>query len=208
MRGKLLRPRDDYVKIRITPADAGKTITICLCACKRWDHPRGCGENIFPFYQCWHYLGSPPRMRGKRALAVGQIAGGRITPADAGKTTFWVDNANVGKDHPRGCGENCWIERNHVYEDGSPPRMRGKRFCVSASRLLDGITPADAGKTRSKRTQHRGSRDHPRGCGENRFVYRLVVHSSGSPPRMRGKPQCHRVRKPPAGITPADAGKT
>ena len=30
----------------ITPADAGKTVSIAAMIALAWDHPRGCGENL------------------------------------------------------------------------------------------------------------------------------------------------------------------
>ena len=45
MRGKHLHRRDDVRYTRITPADAGKTVTRCNDKVPISDHPRGCGEN-------------------------------------------------------------------------------------------------------------------------------------------------------------------
>ena len=49
-------------------------------------HPRGCGENVFSVCLYVYYVGSPPRMRGKRFGGGNQEWLWRITPADAGKT--------------------------------------------------------------------------------------------------------------------------
>ena len=86
MRGKRSEVKETIRKIRITPADAGKTpygATICP---KLQDHPRGCGENIIPHSNVALLMGSPPRMRGKRFFARIRKKTPRITPADAGKT--------------------------------------------------------------------------------------------------------------------------
>ena len=45
MRGKLADERDFDVIFRITPADAGKTLSVRLTPSAFQDHPRGCGEN-------------------------------------------------------------------------------------------------------------------------------------------------------------------
>ena len=34
-------------RLRITPADAGKTLLLRSCVIVGVDHPRGCGENVF-----------------------------------------------------------------------------------------------------------------------------------------------------------------
>ena len=111
------------------------------------DHPRGCGENVLDGTEKDETLGSPPRMRGKRGyVPVGGHDGG-ITPADAGKTRQCHLIKALGEDHPRGCGENAIPHTRILAKIGSPPRMRGKpRERVKVQRV-NGITPADAGKT-------------------------------------------------------------
>ena len=49
MRGKLGEWEQRKPIYRITPADAGKTISITSAKSVQWDHPRGCGENITSF---------------------------------------------------------------------------------------------------------------------------------------------------------------
>ena len=172
------------------------------------DHPRGCGENYDGAKGFNSAEGSPPRMRGKRMAHTRRRNCGRITPADAGKTVGRPERGLRSRDHPRGCGENG-IPRNQGHlRAGSPPRMRGKRprrgICVK----MTGITPADAGKTPSRKLDSERQEDHPRGCGENISTASHAVGFPGSPPRMRGKPDNHRCRSLVDGITPADAGKT
>ena len=106
MRGKLYRPAQpvgrtgitpadagktrgytySHPKKRITPADAGKTALPNVFFHSGWDHPRGCGENAILMLHLRSRLGSPPRMRGKRAGISSAAASSGITPADAGKT--------------------------------------------------------------------------------------------------------------------------
>ena len=133
--------------VRITPADAGKTLLFCLRSWRRWDHPRGCGENCFGSGGLIIGRGSPPRMRGKPfADAFCEPIYG-ITPADAGKTKGLRLRAKRREDHPRGCGENLRVRAGSIRPRGSPPRMRGK-LCLKMRKLpVRRITPADAGKT-------------------------------------------------------------
>ena len=127
MRGKRLELLQHRHNARITPADAGKTGTAALTVACTEDHPRGCGENK-PQNRCSRgQRGSPPRMRGKLKVATVLPFGVRITPADAGKTSYTADSSGYAKDHPRGCGEN---------------KIKGSTL-AGAYR----ITPADAGKT-------------------------------------------------------------
>ncbi len=47
MRGKPKKVRTYRPDKRITPADAGKTCNLFYRYSWFWDHPRGCGENLF-----------------------------------------------------------------------------------------------------------------------------------------------------------------
>ncbi len=153
-------------------------------------------------------LGSPPRMRGKlHSLRCVRRCQG-ITPADAGKTNIHRPDRAVKRDHPRGCGENHSSDRTLSARRGSPPRMRGKPRYNVGIYVGQGITPADAGKTRCWAASRVSLRDHPRGCGENTNPAFQSSIRKGSPPRMRGKLCSLPDWNAPQGITPADAGKT
>ena len=86
-------------------------------------------------------------MRGKQQNASLKPHKKRITPADAGKTTFMADIAACIWDHPRRCGENFFSKKGVDICLGSPPRMRGKHFDSIAETADGRITPAYAGKT-------------------------------------------------------------
>ena len=86
--------------------------------------------------------------------------------------------------------------------------MRGKRKKAASCAASTRITPADAGKTLIMTSQYFGSRDHPRGCGENPSQAHQGIVCLGSPPRMRGKLDSLSRNHAPTRITPADAGKT
>ena len=152
--------------------------------------------------------GSPPQVRGKRMLGIGNAKNGGITPAGAGKTRQPQVPKSGGWDHPRRCGENCIVQRNLSEGQGSPPQVRGKLPPRCAPPARRGITPAGAGKTYSNPNRASSGQDHPRRCGENAAYKTPKLHASGSPPQVRGK---HRTAIPNAsriGITPAGAGKT
>ena len=85
MRGKVDVFFTFVIPGRITPAYAGKRIslhTVCRCL---WDHPRVCGEKVTDFHLFWHFGGSPPRMRGKETGKTRRVQWPGITPAYAGK---------------------------------------------------------------------------------------------------------------------------
>ena len=152
------------------------------------DHPRGCGENTVSTLQHRQFIG--------------------ITPADAGKTINQPEAGCLTEDHPRGCGENGGQKKLRPIFKGSPPRMRGKRPTKFLRCGNLRITPADAGKTDFGLSYFVSFQDHPRGCGENRFLYMRRSLYRGSPPRMRGKHRAGFLWGAAPRITPADAGKT
>ena len=86
--------------------------------------------------------------------------------------------------------------------------MRGKPAAFLWAICSKGITPADAGKTKTEKGEPKKEQDHPRGCGENLKVCVLRHTHLGSPPRMRGKHYNNTMQEFCIGITPADAGKT
>ena len=89
-------------------------------------------------------------MRGK-GLALLHVAGGqRITPAYAGKSAVVHVVGRVSEDHPRVCGEKLTVQIRVFQNLGSPPRMRGKDSDPVLERCVEGITPAYAGKSRTK----------------------------------------------------------
>ena len=147
MRGKLMILTVTNARLRITPADAGKTLRWSFGSRPPQDHPRGCGENS-PFAVATRFLtGSPPRMRGKQVDILDGAGDNRITPADAGKTRANQEPLCVNWDHPRGCGENAHGLAARLRTHGSPPRMRGKLTMDMLLQQRVRITPADAGKT-------------------------------------------------------------
>ena len=95
-----------------------------------------------------------------------------------------------------------------VQQSGSPPQVRGKRWCEVRDKNACRITPAGAGKTILVQRKLFQLGDHPRRCGENAMLEAELDGNTGSPPQVRGKRnravQLFVVDR----ITPAGAGKT
>ena len=111
------------------------------------DHPRRCGENYGNDRFGSELTGSPPQVRGKLNSVRRYARFVGITPAGAGKTPRSQGWASQTKDHPRRCGENCFVTLGFA--------------------KMPGITPAGAGKTTICTFAPAIKRDHPRRCGEN-----------------------------------------
>ena len=150
----------------------------------------------------------PPRMRGKDIPAALESQYGGITPAYAGKSRGPRKGSRCRQDHPRVCGEKSCESDCCTRPEGSPPRMRGKGSIRYAVQRFYGITPAYAGKSRLLALLVGVFEDHPRVCGEKRFLKLPHIRGLGSPPHMRGKGwYIHSVTRV-TGITPAYAGKS
>ena len=86
MRGKVVVQPAEHFDQGITPAYAGKSFTDSICTVQNEDHPRLCGEKFTYLRAFFHFVGSPPPMRGKERFRNDQFGRSRITPAYAGKS--------------------------------------------------------------------------------------------------------------------------
>ena len=127
VRGKPCHAGSVPAATRITPAGAGKTLTL--------------GQPSIVA------RGSPPQVRGKPIAVMISGSAPRITPAGAGKTMPAPTPQGLRKDHPRRCGENKDLMVFKREVSGSPPQVRGKHVLRPPPDLWLGITPAGAGKT-------------------------------------------------------------
>ncbi len=121
---RALRPR--VVHERTTPACAGRTGICLLLHGAVSDHPRLRGENGRNSSSPPRTHGPPPPARGEPRGGTGAGAGGRTTPACAGRTVTTTSPRPWRADHPRLRGENTgvWITvESHV---GPPPPARGE----------------------------------------------------------------------------------
>ena len=167
-----------------------------------------CGEKDHSLAFCASAEGSPPHVRGKAGPNSAHNAASGITPAYAGKRLEYLVNPFSSKDHPRVCGEKPVQRPSHGVVRGSPPRMRGKVSAVDVGKLMPGITPAYAGKSRWQKFRCHHLWDHPRVCGEKAGLYHPSNVKMGSPPRMRGKVSKRCLLGAAYRITPAYAGKS
>ena len=151
---------------RITPAHAGKRAATGDVKPAARDHPRACREKSSGLPACLRIMGSPPRVRGKDAQKIASGRGPGITPARAGKRSRSISETVASWDHPRACGEKMNYSLTDAFNQGSPPRVRGKEEYRPYRVYPAGITPARAGKRVDHTNRHCAGRDHPRACGE------------------------------------------
>ena len=157
------------------------------------DHPRACGANFRPVSRGCSRFGSSPRVRGKRCKLRQLKQQIRIIPARAGQTHERKEMQKRASDHPRACGANQGAPADPWSQDGSSPRVRGKRDArhVRAGRV--GIIPARAGQTLTVIEENGDPTDHPRACGANGRALVRRERAAGSSPRVRGKPPANGI---------------
>ena len=194
--------------VGIIPACAGNTIDRADGHSADRDHPRVCGEHASGSGSFFGGSGSSPRVRGTPHVHEPPSCVCGIIPACAGNTWKFRRSKGYFRDHPRVCGEHFNAVRSATSPQGSSPRVRGTLLPSRWSTISHGIIPACAGNTVSAISSLPPNRDHPRVCGEHRFVRPSVVSGSGSSPRVRGTPAVARRARSGTGIIPACAGNT
>ena len=137
--------------IRIIPARAGFTLTLCLCSYDARDHPRSRGVYLVLRRERCVWLGSSPLARGLHVDARRGARQRRIIPARAGFTTGRSARMRWGPDHPRSRGVYAGTASRVEAAAGSSPLARGLRAWEGVDGKPGGIIPARAGFT-SKRT--------------------------------------------------------
>ena len=118
------------------------------------DHPRVCGEQRTLGARDSTGKGSPPRVRGTDYLETHVIEGIGITPACAGNSSRQDILRLAIEDHPRVCGEQHKWPTCGPYAPGSPPRVRGTDCGPSPATGSGRITPACAGNSGTKSSNH------------------------------------------------------
>ena len=88
-RGKDYYACGENIDHGITPAWAGKRVSMISFFFTGWDHPRMGGEKEARDYPKEEVWGSPPHGRGKVFLAGGFFVSSGITPAWAGKSILY-----------------------------------------------------------------------------------------------------------------------
>ena len=109
MRGTLDGGSPIWLLAGIIPAYAGNTASARCASIARRDHPRVCGEHSTFSKLYATSSGSSPRMRGTPDYFDRIIKDNRIIPAYAGNTCVLGVLFFGVWDHPRVCGEHCWM---------------------------------------------------------------------------------------------------
>ena len=206
LRGTVACSSLSWRRCRITPAPAGNSDEPSDIRKNVGDHPRPCGEQVWPDKPVSIQEGSPPPLRGTDRSGKSRYQTNRITPAPAGNSTLSTILVSPVKDHPRPCGEQGLKLHRLNLMQGSPPPLRGTVTKTLTAPQREGITPAPAGNSNLLGSGSTVNRDHPRPCGEQPNPIPNNFSLTGSPPPLRGTVPLGSCPVLPNRITPAPAG--
>lgn len=158
MRGKRHHLRRRFYVPGITPAHAGKSLSLSGWFSGRRDHPRICGEK-WPSRRCAQgRRGSPPHMRGKDLEKLAHERRCGIPPRVRGKADVPVRIASVIGITPTNAGKSCRCKIDRKPRKGHP-RKCGEKVSDEEQRPMTAaneITPACAGKRKKATNRANG----------------------------------------------------
>ncbi len=172
------------------------------------EHPRVGGEDLNEIEPGVTVIGTPPRQRGGRAVAVLDVIEDRNTPASAGTTRTDLRAPPLAPEHPRVGGEDGGGPFQIHAQRGTPPRRRGGPPQRGQLLRLHRNTPASAGRTVRGAVTAMMFSEHPRVGGEDFRISLGDQWADGTPPRRRGGRHPLASESGSSRNTPASAGRT
>ena len=191
-------------------------------------HPHACGENANSIRNALNCARYTPTPVGKTCSPYLHGAIQRYTPTPVGKTRHTRVLRLPTTVHPHACGENIDFGNLFVFDDGTPPRLWGKRCIRSPDVRAVGTpprlwgkpltrscrppsyryTPTPVGKTPFATYRLSFVTVHPHACGENGPPSGVTSTMIGTPPRLWGKRARRRIKRKDTRYTPTPVGKT
>ena len=132
----------------------------------RMGQPRACGEKLVLRRESVITSGSAPRLRGEgdKHRCVKKWEG--VSPAPAGRSISIAIFIRLYEGQPRACGEKLRDDRGDGGLLGSAPRLRGEAEPLSGNKVVEGVSPAPAGRSSETSSGIRLEGGQPRACGE------------------------------------------
>ena len=187
VRSRQAEMEQEKAEARITSACAEQTTAGRNCRRVRGDHLRVCGADISARAVHEGDEGSPPRVRSRRQFRQRSTAARGITSACAEQTRCDpAGRAGLG-DHLRVCGADGHNGARTILAEGSPPRVRSRRWIGRRYARRIRITSACAEQTSIPYDKFARCRDHLRVCGADKSPRLRGNARSGSPPRVRSR---------------------
>ena len=208
VRGRRVATSDQVALRGLIPAGAGQTSSQTLPASDIRAHPRGCGADPVCVRPGAVGDGSSPRVRGRLLQRVVDEAEDGLIPAGAGQTPPPTPRPSTCAAHPRGCGADAGELVTDTLNQGSSPRVRGRRVPQSMPFSCSWLIPAGAGQTVTIQAFRSRKSAHPRGCGADVISDVKDIRQQGSSPRVRGRLRLGSSQRVRVRLIPAGAGQT
>ena len=170
-------------------------------------HPRVCGGSPRSSTAPATKAGTSPRVRGKPQFTSVEGEEVRYIPACAGEAARRPLHHRPGAVHPRVCGGSSLRSRISSSDNGTSPRVRGKRRLWNWGKTPMRYIPACAGEALQYTQACIAWRVHPRVCGGSATSSLVRLSSSGTSPRVRGKLVDAADPRLDRGYIPACAGE-
>jgi len=132
--------------IRFIPTRVGKAQRLASKRGARSVHPHACGESAQRRIEDHQFVGSPPRVWGKRRGRLPCRVRRRFTPTRVGKASGDRHLGLADSVHPHACGESIRGGSVSPLRFGSPPRVWGKLRLLVAGGVVFRFTPTRVGK--------------------------------------------------------------
>ncbi len=192
----------------LIPAGAGRTTSPSTRTRSVRAHPRWRGADAGDFRTKSRPEGSSPLARGGPTWPAGQVPGGRLIPAGAGRTVCRRLNLLGKRAHPRWRGADGPETGGAGSLAGSSPLARGGPAPVAFRASALGLIPAGAGRTPGGCRLRGGLAAHPRWRGADRSLSKVLHWVDGSSPLARGGHVIQPDGTTARGLIPAGAGRT
>ena len=124
-----------------------------------------------------------------------------------GKPSKYPRHSWIVSVHPRACGGSFFPPRRVRSGTGTSPRVRGKLSFPVSPPPAAGYIPARAGEASTVMPGISHTWVHPRACGGSLQASREAAPSTGTSPRVRGKPPKSRIEDRNHRYIPARAGE-
>ena len=134
------------------------------------------------------HAGSSPRVWGKPITRPPLTKRFRVIPTCVGKTVAIGERVGDLAGHPHVCGENLEDPRGNLTLTGSSPRVWGKPSASDTFAASERVIPTCVGKTSIAADNGSSIAGHPHVCGENKWKKPEKSMTTGSSPRVWGKP--------------------
>ena len=173
--------------VRNTPTGVGKTIGCIKKIPPSGKHPHGRGEDAASPLAQKKLLETPPRAWGR--LPLRELDGIHVgnTPTGVGKTSCRRTDAECGRKHPHGRGEDRPRPPSRRKGTETPPRAWGRLGELRGAIAFLRNTPTGVGKTQAILQPCSKRQKHPHGRGEDCMIRFKSARVPETPPRAWGR---------------------